>query len=69
MSKSTIHSILSGAFEAAQRWERADYNPAESAKPPTVTQKKRQATPPAVVVKVIGQARAFGRVVVGSSSI
>lgn len=56
MSKSTIHSILSGAFEAAQRWEWADYNPAESAKPPTVTQKKRQA-------------RAGGRVVVGSSSI
>jgi hypothetical protein len=29
-----IHSILSGAFEAAQRWEWVDFNPAESAKPP-----------------------------------
>jgi integrase len=60
MSKSTIrtiHSILSGAFEAAQRWEWADFNPAESAKPPTVTQKKTPATPPPVVVKVIEQAR------------
>jgi integrase len=64
MSKSTIHgihSILSGAFEAAQRWEWADFNPAESAKPPTVRQKKQPATPPAVVVKVIEQARSCGR--------
>ena len=53
-----IHSILSGAFEAAQRWEWAERNPADSAKPPTVTQKKRAATPPSDVVKVIGQARA-----------
>jgi hypothetical protein len=30
-----IHSILSGAFAAAQRWEWTDRNPAESAKPPT----------------------------------
>jgi hypothetical protein len=35
-----IHSILSGAFEAAQRWEWVDFNPAESAKPPTVRRKK-----------------------------
>jgi hypothetical protein len=35
MSKSTIHSILSDAFDAAHRWEWVDFNPAESAKPPT----------------------------------
>jgi hypothetical protein len=43
MSRSTIHgihSILSGAFEAAERWEWGDFNPAESAKAPTVIQKK-----------------------------
>jgi integrase len=56
----TIHSILSGAFEAAQRWEWTDFNPAESAKPPTVRQKKKQATPPSVVTTVIGQARGSG---------
>jgi integrase len=52
-----IHAILSGAFDAAKRWEWVDFNPAESAKPPTVTQKKRAATPPAAVVKLIKQAR------------
>ena len=54
MAKSTIHiihSILSGAFEAAERWEWVDRNPADSARPPTVTQKKRPATPPADVVQ------------------
>jgi integrase len=64
MSRSTIHgihSILSGAFEAAQRWEWVDFNPAESAKPPTVIQKKKPATTPAAVVKVIEQARASGQ--------
>jgi integrase len=64
MSRSTIHSIhsiLSGAFEAAQRWEWVDFNPAESAKPPTVRQQKRQATPPSAVVKVIEQARSSGQ--------
>jgi integrase len=64
LAKSTIrsiHSILSGAFDAAQRWEWIDRNPADSAKPPTVTQKKRPATPPADVVKVIGQAHATGQ--------
>ena len=47
MAKSTIHgihSILSGAFEAAERWEWVDRNPADSARSPTVTQKKRPAT-------------------------
>ena len=64
MAKSTIHiihSILSGAFEAAERWEWVDRNPADSARPPTVTQKKRPATPPADVVNVIDQARAAGQ--------
>jgi integrase len=64
MAKSTIrniHAILSGAFDAAQRWEWIDRNPADSAKPPTVTQKKRPATAPAEVVKVIGQAHATGQ--------
>jgi integrase len=64
MSKSTIHtihSILSGAFEAAERWEWVDHNPAESAKPPTVRQKKTAATPPSAVVKVIEQARSSGQ--------
>jgi integrase len=64
MSRSTIHtihSILSGAFEAAQRWEWVDHNPAESAKPPTVRQKKRTATPPSAVVKMIEHARSSGQ--------
>ena len=64
MSKSTIHcihSILSGAFDAAQRWEWVDFNPAESAKPPTVMQKKRPATPPPVIVEMIRQARSSGQ--------
>ena len=51
----------SGAFEAAERWEWVDRNPADSARPPTVTQKKRPATPPADVVNVIDQARAAGQ--------
>jgi integrase len=64
MSRSTIHtihSILSGVFEAAQRWEGVDHNPAASAKPPTVRQKKTAATPPSAVVKVIEQARSSGQ--------
>jgi integrase len=56
-----IHSILSGAFEAAQRWEWVDFNPAESAKPPTVTKKKTPATPPGAVVTMIEQARNAGK--------
>jgi integrase len=64
MSRSTIHtihSILSGAFEAAQRWEWVDFSPAESARLPTVIQKKTPATSPAVIVKVIRQARPSGQ--------
>jgi hypothetical protein len=47
MAKSTIHgihSILSGAFEAAMRWEWTDRNPARSAKPPTLTRQTIVAT-------------------------
>jgi len=53
-----IHSILSGAFAAAQRWEWTDRNPAESAKPPTTTRQPIPATPPDDVAKVIAEARA-----------
>jgi hypothetical protein len=53
-----IHSILSGAFEAAQRWGWVDRNPADSAKPPTVTAVKRPATPPEDVAAVIAEGRA-----------
>jgi integrase len=52
-----IHSILSGAFDAAKRWKWVDENPAESAKPPTVTTVKRPATSPAEVAAVIALAR------------
>jgi integrase len=51
-----IHSILSGAFAAAQRWDWTDRNPAESAKPPTATRKPIPATPPEDVAKVIAAA-------------
>src|SRR6185437_6890223 len=52
-----IHSILSGAFAAAQRWEWTDRNPAESAKPPTTTRRPIPATSPDDVAKVIAEAR------------
>jgi integrase len=52
-----IHSILSGAFGAAQRWEWVDRNPAESARPPTVSHAKRPATPPTDVAAVIAEGR------------
>ena len=52
-----IHSILSGAFAAAQRWEWTDRNPAESAKPPTATRQTIPATSPEAVAKVIAEAR------------
>ena len=61
MAKSTIraiHSILSGAFEAAMRWEWTDRNPAESAKPPTTARQPIPATSPDDVAKVIAEARA-----------
>ena len=34
-----IHSILSGAFSTAERWEWIAWNPAESTKPPAVTRR------------------------------
>jgi integrase len=52
-----IHSILSGAFAAAQRWEWVDGNPADSARPPTARSAKQPATPPADVAKVIAEGR------------
>lgn len=52
-----IHSILSGAFDAAKRWKWVAENPAESAKPPTVTTVKRPATSPAEVAAVISEGR------------
>jgi integrase len=52
-----IHSILSGAFAAAQRWGWVDRNPAASAKPPTYTRKIIPATPPEDIAKVIAKAR------------
>jgi integrase len=55
-----IHSILSGAFDTAQRWEWTDRNPADSAKPPSAPPVKRPATSPADVAKVIAEARASG---------
>jgi len=55
-----IHSILSGAFGTAQRWEWTDRNPADSARPPSAPPVKRPATSPADVAKVIAEARASG---------
>ncbi len=52
-----IHSILSGAFAAAQRWEWTDRNPAETAKPPTTRRRPIAATSPDDVAKVIAEAR------------
>ena len=62
MAKSTIHgihSILSGAFEAAMRWEWTDRNPVRSAKPPTIRRQTIMATSPEAVAKVIAAARAY----------
>ncbi len=52
-----IHSILSGAFAAAQRWEWTDRNPTASAKPPTTIRRPIPATSPDDVAKVIAEAR------------
>jgi integrase len=56
-----IHSILSGAFAAAQRWEWTDRNPVESAKPPTTIRRPIPATSPDDVATVIAEARAHSR--------
>jgi integrase len=61
IAKSTIqgiHSILSGAFEAAMRWEWTDRNPVRSAKPPTIRRQTIMATSPEAAAKVIAAARA-----------
>ena len=52
-----IHSILSGAFSAAEHWEWISWNPAESAKPPAVTRRPVPATAPEDVAKVIAEGR------------
>ena len=52
-----IHSILSGAFSTAERWEWIAWNPAQSAKPPAVTRRPVPATPPEDVAKVIAEGR------------
>jgi DNA-binding transcriptional MocR family regulator len=51
-----IHSILSGAFTTAKRWEWIAWNPAESAKPPAVTHRPLSATTPEDVAKAIAEA-------------
>jgi integrase len=61
MAKSTIrgiHNILSGAFQAAMRWEWTERNPAASARPPTPSRQTILATSPEDVAKVIAEARA-----------
>jgi len=52
-----IHSILSGAFSTAERWEWISWNPAESARPPAVMRRPVPATLPGDVAKVIAEAR------------
>ncbi|HYB19162.1 MAG TPA: tyrosine-type recombinase/integrase [Streptosporangiaceae bacterium] len=52
-----IHSILSGAFATAKRWEWIDWNPAESARPPAASRRPLPATSPEDVAKVIGEGR------------
>lgn len=52
-----IHSILSGAFAAAKRWDWIAWNPAESAKPPAASRRPLPATSPEDVAKVIAQGR------------
>ena len=52
-----IHTILSGAFATAKRWEWIAWNPAESAKPPAVTRRPLPATTPEDVAKVIAEGR------------
>jgi integrase len=52
-----VHSILSGAFSTAERWEWISWNPAESAKPPAITRRPAPATSPEDVAKVIAEGR------------
>ena len=46
-----IHSILSGAFATAKRWEWIAWNPAESAKPPASSPRPLPATAPEDVAR------------------
>jgi len=46
-----IHSILSGAFATAKRWEWIAWNPAESAKPPASSRRPLPATAPEDVAR------------------
>jgi integrase len=52
-----IHSILSGAFAAAKRWEWITWNPAESARPPAASRRPRPATSPGDVANMIAEGR------------
>jgi integrase len=52
-----VHSILSGAFTTARRWEWIAWNPAESAKPPAASRRPLPATSPEDVAKVIAEGR------------
>jgi DNA-binding transcriptional regulator YhcF (GntR family) len=52
-----VHSILSGAFATAKRWEWIAWNPAESAKPPAASRRPLPATAPEDVAKVIAEGR------------
>jgi len=52
-----IHSILSGAFATAKRWDWIDWNPAESAKPPAVSRRPLPATTPGDVATVLAEDR------------
>ncbi|MGH3283293.1 MAG: tyrosine-type recombinase/integrase [Streptosporangiaceae bacterium] len=52
-----IHSLLSGAFATAKRWEWIAWNPAESARPPTAMHRPVPATAPEDVAKVIAEGR------------
>ena len=52
-----MHSILSGAFATAKRWEWIAWNPAESARPPAASRRPLPATAPGDVAKVIAEGR------------
>ena len=55
-----IHSILSGAFKAAMRWEWIDRNPASSAQLPKARPRPPSSPEPEAVAKMIATARELG---------
>ncbi len=55
-----IHAILSGAFNAAVRWEWIDRNPASSAKLPKAPHRSPSSPEPEEVARVIAAARDLG---------